>query len=335
VALAPNFFVISTVAVIISFVTTFLCIGPLIKKLGAANIVGIDVHKRDKPRIPEMGGIAIIIGFVISLNSVLVLISHPRIDYILAATVTIFLTAFVGIIDDLTGLTQRWKPVLVALAAAPLIIIRVGYSTVFLPFLGFVDLGLIYWFIVVPIGISGAANGFNSLAGFNGLEAGLGCIMSFFLMVEALILGVSETVLIMASLFGACLAFSYFNKYPARIFPGDTGTLTIGAVIASAVIIGRMEWIGVTVFIPHIINYGLVFGTSRRLTSSWEFQPTKIMPDGTLASSDSMNLRVTLADVILKIRRIREPNIVRLLWAFEFAACILSLVVTFYYAKLF
>jgi len=324
---------LSSVAAIIAFTITFLSTRPFIDKFRIVGIVSLDVHKLDKPRIPDMGGITIVIGFLIGLISVLMLSPHPKMTDILASIVTIFLMALVGIVDDLTELTKNVKPLLAAFAAAPLIIIRVGYSSITLPFIGMVDVGLFYWYLVVPIGVTAAANGFNSLAGFNGLEAGLGAVIGFFLTLEALILGVGETALIMAALFGACLAFLYYNRYPAKIFPGDTGTLTIGAIIASACIIGRMEWIGVTTFIPHIVNYAFIFATSRRLTSSSEFKPTQVMEDGTLAPSPSMRHRITLADVILSLRRMREPELVKLLLAFETAACILSLILTLSYAQ--
>jgi len=331
-----DFFLIglSLTAAAVSFITTLLCTKPLIERFKEAKLTGIDVHKPSRPEIPEMGGIAIIIGFLIGLISLLLLVSHPRILYILAAVVTIFLMAFIGIIDDLTRLTQNWKPLLAALAAIPLVIIRVGYSTIFLPFLGFVDIGLLYWYLVVPLGVTLAANGFNSLAGFNGLEAGIAVIISLFLTVEAIILNVSETAIMTAALMGASLAFLRYNRYPAKVFPGDTGTLTIGAIIASAVIIGRMEWIGVLTFTPHLINYILIFSTSKRLTSSSEFRPTAVLTDGTLCSSPSMNQRITLADLILSIKRMKEPELVKLLWAFEILACIMSLILTFHYAGL-
>lgn len=300
------------------------------KKVG---IVSVDVHKHDKPNVPNMGGVTIVIGFLIGLISVLMLSPHPKITDILASVVTIFLMALIGIVDDLTELTKNVKPLLAAFAAAPLIIIKVGYSSITLPFIGIVDVGLFYWYSVIPIGVTAAANGFNSLAGFNGLEAGLGAVISFFLTLEALILGVGETALIMAALLGSCIAFFYYNRYPAKIFPGDTGTLTIGAIIASACIIGRMEWIGVTTFIPQIVNYGLIFATSRRLTSSSEFQPTQVTEDGTLAPSPSMSQRITLADLILSLRRMKEPELVKLFLAIETVACILSLILTLSYAQ--
>jgi len=322
-----------SVAAIVAFVVTFLFTRPLIDKFRHVGIVSPDVHKPSKPSIPDMGGITIVIGFLIGLISVLMLSPHPKITDILASIVTTFLMAFVGIVDDLTELTKNVKPLLAAFAAAPLIIIRVGYSSITLPFVGMVDIGLFYWYLVIPVGLAAAANGFNSLAGFNGLEAGLGAIISFFLTFEALILGVGETALTVAALFGACVAFLYYNRYPAKIFPGDTGTLTIGAIIASACIIGRMEWIGVTAFIPHILNYGLILATSRRLTSSSEFQPTQVSEDGTLMRSPSMRHRITLADLILSLRKMREPDLVRLFLAIEAVACILSLVLTLSYAQ--
>jgi len=324
---------LSLLAAFIAFMITFLTTRPFIDKFKKVGITSLDVHKLEKPSIPDMGGVTIVIGFLIGLISVLMLSPHPKITDILASIVTYFLMALVGIVDDLTELTRNVKPLLAAFAAAPLIIIRVGYSSITLPLIGMVDIGLLYWYLVIPIGVTAAANGFNSLAGFNGLEAGLGAIISFFLTVEALILGVGETALIMAALLGACVAFLYYNRYPAKIFPGDTGTLTIGAIIASACIIGRMEWIGVTTFIPHIVNYGLIFATSRRLTSSSEFQPTQVMEDGTLAPSPSTRQRITLADLILSLRRMREPELVKLFLAIETVACILSLILTLSYAQ--
>jgi len=329
----PLLVALSSVAALIAFVITLLSTRPLMDKFKKVGITSLDVHKQDKPSIPNMGGVTIIIGFLIGIVAVLMLSPHPKITDILASVVTIFLMTLIGIVDDLTELTKNAKPLLAAFAAAPLIIIRVGYSSITLPFIGMVDIGLFYWYLVIPMGVTAAANGFNSLAGFNGLEAGLGVIIGFFLTLEALILGVGETAFITAALLGACLAFLYYNRYPARIFPGDTGTLTIGAIIASACIIGRMEWIGVTTFIPHIVNYVLIFATSRRLTSSSEFQPTQVMEDGTLAPSPSVRQRITLADLILSLRRMREPELVKLFLAIETVACILSLILTLSYAQ--
>ena len=54
---------------------------------------------------------------------------------------------------------------------------------------------------------------------------------------------------------GALLATSYYNWYPAKILVGDVGTLTIGAIIASAVIIGNYEAAGVILMIPYMVDF--------------------------------------------------------------------------------
>jgi UDP-N-acetylglucosamine--dolichyl-phosphate N-acetylglucosaminephosphotransferase len=56
-------------------------------------------------------------------------------------------------------------------------------------------------------------------------------------------------------MFGALLAFLHYNWYPARVFMGDTGTLSIGAVIASAVIVGNYELAGVIVILPYTLDF--------------------------------------------------------------------------------
>jgi UDP-N-acetylglucosamine--dolichyl-phosphate N-acetylglucosaminephosphotransferase len=54
---------------------------------------------------------------------------------------------------------------------------------------------------------------------------------------------------------GASLGVIYFNWYPTRVFIGDVGTLSIGAIIASAVIVGNFEWAGIVVILPYALDF--------------------------------------------------------------------------------
>ena len=72
------------------------------------------------------------------------------------------------------------------------------------------------------------------LAGLNGIESGLGIIALTSLTISCIISGKYDVTIISMSMLGALIAFLYFNKYPAKIFPGDTGTLIIGATIDAA-----------------------------------------------------------------------------------------------------
>ena len=64
-----------------------------------------------------------------------------------------------------------------------------------------------------------------------------------------------EMAILAVSMLGALLAFLYFNVFPARLFPGDVGNLTIGTVLAATVIIGNLESAGAILVIPYVIDF--------------------------------------------------------------------------------
>ena len=80
---------------------------------------------------------------------------------------------------------------------------------------------------------------------------------------------------------GALIAFLYFNKYPAKIFPGDTGTLIIGATIVSIAFIGRVKLIALIVLLPNIIDAALKF-YSAGVMERQQFKPTQVDENGNL-----------------------------------------------------
>jgi len=67
--------------------------------------------------------------------------------------------------------------------------------------------------------------------------------------------GSMTAFVLMIAMIGSLLAFMYYNWYPAKVFMGDVGTLSIGASIASAVIIGNLEFAGVIIIIPYLIDF--------------------------------------------------------------------------------
>ncbi len=154
---------------------------------------------------------------------------------------TVLAIALIGLLDDLIGVHQGWKAVIPALAAIPLVVIEVGQKTMTLPFIGPINLGAFYSVVLVPVGVTGAANAFNMLAGFNGLEAGMGAVAIGALAVIAASLGEVTSLTLLLAALGALLTTLYFNWYPAKVFIGDVGTLTIGTVIAAAVILGKLR----------------------------------------------------------------------------------------------
>lgn len=229
----------------------------LLPLLRAAGMVGRDMNKPDRPEVPEMGGLALVAGFAagvllgVALEAFIPSLLPVEFTALLAVLGTVLLTTLIGVVDDLLGMRQWVKAVLPVAASLPLVAIRAGQVTMTIPFLGQVDFGLLYPLVLVPLGVTGAANAANMLAGFNGLELGMGLVAMGSLAGIAGIRGETTALALLIAGIGASLGLLPFNRYPARVFVGDVGTLSIGAVLAAACIVGDMELAGLVVILPY------------------------------------------------------------------------------------
>ena len=124
-----------------------------------------------------------------------------------------------------------------------------------IPFIGLVNFGIFYVIILVPIGIAVASNLTNMLAGFNGLEAGMGAVMFAAISFIALTRGDINMAMLSLPMLGALLAFLVFNWYPAKVFPGDIGNLSIGTMLAACVIVGNFESAGAILVVPYVLDF--------------------------------------------------------------------------------
>lgn len=258
-------------SVVVAFVVSNFLTKMIIPRLTRAGITGGDENKPDNPQVPEMGGLAIVAGFAAGVLMIFYFVSFTgpissagigtaiasfNQIHVLAAMIAILAIAFIGVFDDLFNIPQWLKAFSPLLAAAPLVALKVAGSTLIsIPFMGMVDFGLLYIFVLVPIAIAVCSNLTNMLAGFNGMEAGMGLVMFFTLSLLGWSNGSTGMTILSISMFGALLGFLLFNWYPARIFPGDVGALTIGVALASAVIIGNLESAGVILMIPYMIDF--------------------------------------------------------------------------------
>jgi len=259
---------------VVSFVVAFVAFRLMIPLLRRRGIVGKDMHKPDQPYVPEMGGLMLVAGFaagmmlIIAFNTFLNRFLSISLVEILAVFSVVLIIALIGIIDDLIRLRQNIKALIPLFASLPLIAIRAGDTAMDIPFWGNVDFGIIYSVVLVPLGVTAAANAVNMLAGFNGEEAGVGTIAIASLAAVAYLTHETAALLILIAALGALLATLYYNWYPAKVFIGDVGTLSIGAIIASAVIIGNFEMAGAIVIIPYALDF-LIKAKNRLPTSSY------------------------------------------------------------------
>lgn len=218
--------------------------------------------------VAAAGGIVVILAFVLGILVYIGFRTFVAKSYdiqtisIFAMLTTLLIISLIGIIDDLWGWTtkgmaKKWRVLLAFFSAIPIIVINAGFSTMNIPFFGTVNFGILYPLLIIPIGIVGAANAFNFLAGFNGLETTQGIIILSFLSYVAYVTGSPWITVIGITMISALLGFLIFNKYPSKVFPGDSLTLGLGALIAIMSILGNFEKIALFVFIPYFIETGL------------------------------------------------------------------------------
>ncbi|HKZ33982.1 MAG TPA: glycosyl transferase family 4 [Candidatus Nanoarchaeia archaeon] len=250
----------------ISFFLTFFTLPFWIRKAKGVGLVWEDMNKPGHPKnVAGSGGIVVVIAFVIGILYYVAVrtfifedINSVSLEIFSLLSVVLIL-AIVGIIDDMfgwrnKGLSRRSRIFLAFVASVPLVVINAGSSMVNVPFFGNMDLGILYPLVLIPIGIAGATTTYNFLAGFNGLEAGQGILILGFLSYVAYITGSAWLALIGLIMVASLVGFLYYNKYPAKVFPGDSLTWSIGALIAGMAILGSFEKIAIFIFTPYIIE---------------------------------------------------------------------------------
>jgi len=259
-------FLETAVAVGVSFIFTLVALPYWISRSRAHNLLIQDAQKIPLQRVPYLAGLIVVFGAVLGILSYVfmqtfVYLGKDRITVLLAAVGTILIALIIGIIDDLLGerigLRQYQKPILTLGAAIPMVVVNAGEKFMTFPFIGIVTLGNFYSFIIVPLGIIGATNGFNIVAGVNGLEAGMGIIILSTLGYVAWAAEGFSTAVIALCMVAALIPFLWYNRFPARILPGNGLTYAVGAAIAVVAIVGNLERAALLLFIPYFIEFFL------------------------------------------------------------------------------
>lgn len=300
---------------LISFLASFFSIPFWINRAKKAGLIGKDMNKINGKEIAEAGGICVTIGFILGMLFYIALetfyFKNPsRTAQLMAVVASILIITIIGFIDDILGwrigLRQIYKPILTLFAALPIVVVSLGFNTVTLPFLGRIELGIIYPLLFIPIAIIGASNGFNLLAGYNGLETGMGIIILTILGFAAWFIKESWASMIALIMVAALIAFYYYNRYPSKIFPGDTLTYIVGATIAITSIAGNTEKLALILFIPYFIE--LIIKAKNRFKTECFAIPQK---DGSLKIDKIGSLTHVVIKVLSKIKnKVYEKDVV-------------------------
>lgn len=201
---------------------------------------------------PTMGGVMIIASILITT------LVFAKVNFFtIIALVSTLGFGLVGFLDDYIkvvkkrslGLTPKQKifgqvslAILIPLAQ---VIFRPEMTKLVIPFFeSTLDLGILYIPFMAFV-IIGTVNAVNLTDGLDGLSSSITVIVSIFFIAISMMTGITEVSVFSASVMGACLGFLVFNKYPAKVFMGDTGSMALGGAV-----IGMATLTNMTLLIP-------------------------------------------------------------------------------------
>ncbi|HEV2107253.1 MAG TPA: phospho-N-acetylmuramoyl-pentapeptide-transferase [Thermomicrobiales bacterium] len=197
-----------------------------------------------KTGTPTMGGIMITVSVVL-VTAVFNLAG--RLSMLLPIAV-LLAAGFLGAIDDRmnlvggakTGMTARFKFAwLTAFGVAAALVLHLpapmglGLHHIYVPFFGQYSIGVLYP-IIAALAIIGTANAVNLTDGLDTLAAGTAAIAFVSYGIIAFVQGQVGVVTFCFTMVGALMGFLWFNAHPAQVIMGDTGSLAIGAALATA-----------------------------------------------------------------------------------------------------
>lgn len=198
---------------------------------------------RKKQGTPTMGGVIIVAAFFVASLAV-----SSRSAPVLYALVAAGGYALIGALDDLVkvlarrslGLRARQKlaaQILVALVPA-LYALSAGKTELIIPFTDAVwQVHPAVYLVLSVLLIVGFGNATNITDGLDGLLAGSTAVSAAVYAVICSLLGHPDLSVFAAAVAGACLGFAWFNAHPAQVFMGDTGSLALGAALATLAVL--------------------------------------------------------------------------------------------------
>ena len=236
----------------------------------SAKVGAIDYPKNrgvhTKP-MPRMGGVAIVLGFLITVLMVYYFDRSMNPKQFAGFLIGALLIAGLGVVDDMKNLPAKLKFCVQIVAALIVIFSGTRIQIVLWP----VTAALQTFSIPITlIWIVGVTNAVNLIDGLDGLAAGVTGIAALSLMVLCIITGTKTAVVLTAALAGACLGFLPRNFNPAEIFMGDTGSTFLGFVLAVTSILGVFKGYALLALIVSILCVGLpifdtIFAMLRRM----------------------------------------------------------------------
>ncbi len=233
----------------------------LARLLGAIDYPG--GRKQHEGAVPRLGGLAIVTGLVLGVCPIMALglsqewrtalnLDVVKVLLMIFSTMLIFI---LGLVDDLSGISAGKKFLIEFLAAYLVVSAGWRFEGVEIPGVGYVNLGILGW-VATIIWIVGVTNAINLIDGLHGLAGGVVAIVAGSLAVYSIILENIVAAVLMSATVGACLGFLHYN-WKGEIFMGDTGSLTLGFILAVSTVHASMKTSAAVAILVPILALGV------------------------------------------------------------------------------
>lgn len=209
---------------------------------------GPESHAK-KAGTPTTGGVIIVLPAVIAIIITSLMEQQTSIEALIVVATFIF-SMFMGLQDDVIKITKKQNKGLSAIQKIFLQLIIAAIPVFYMTFLGYksviffdilsIDLGFLYPLFGLMV-IIGTSNAVNLTDGLDGLASGTSFIAFLGATVICLIINRIDLAIVACAIAGSCLAFLYFNRHPAKVFMGDTGSLAIGTALGALAVVGKFE----------------------------------------------------------------------------------------------
>jgi UDP-N-acetylglucosamine--dolichyl-phosphate N-acetylglucosaminephosphotransferase len=249
-----------------------------------------DQHKTGKPLVPNGLGVFYVLFTIIYLFLMYFSGIAPASNGVsapLTLAVCILFGGFMGLLDDWMDLKWRYKAFMPLIAALPLIYFALDNpltrTSISLPFIGMIQFGSVYYFLIIPLIIMIVTNTVNQLGGLNGLET----VCPAIVLIGLMTLSQSYLILMLGPLL-LWLALAALNVQ-GKIFVGNTGSFAIGMTVASFAVISDLKLSLLISILPYIFNSTLIL-----LTIFFTRKRADVVFDGKKISSNNRRSLVTL-----------------------------------------
>jgi UDP-N-acetylglucosamine--dolichyl-phosphate N-acetylglucosaminephosphotransferase len=243
-----------------------------------------DQHKVGQPLTPNGLGVLYVLFTTVYLF-VLYFLKIPNASAPFTLAACILFGGFMGLLDDWIDLKWRYKAFMPLIAALPLIAFAQeahARTSIALPFIGSIQFGAIYFYVIIPLIVMIVTNVVNMLGGLNGLETICPAIVILGLM------ALSSSYILMIGPLLFWLILAGFN-YAGKIFVGNSGSFAIGMTVASFAVISDLKLSLLVSILPYIFNSSLIL-----LTAFFVRKRASLHFDGKKLSSDHRRSLVTL-----------------------------------------